>query len=199
MRILIADDHAVVRRGLKQILADDFKNADFGEASNTREALERSARNTGMRPCRCHHAGRSGLEALREIKKPGPDWPVLGPSMHAEDHFASASSNPAPPGLYDQGMRAGRNWWAPSKIVLAGGRYVAPRSPKRMASLLPRPPHGGCPTGEFGVLRQMLGQNRQPIAEELSLSVKNREHLSHAHPRKMGMTSNAELNPTTPS
>ena len=44
MRILIADDHAVVRRGLKQILADDFKKADFGEAGNAREALDRIRR-----------------------------------------------------------------------------------------------------------------------------------------------------------
>src|SRR5437660_12054436 len=89
MRILIADDHAVVRRGLKQILADEFKKADFGEASNAREALDRIRKeNWDTVVLDITMPGRSGLEALKEMKEARPKLPVLVLSMHPEDQFA---------------------------------------------------------------------------------------------------------------
>src|SRR2546423_8063134 len=89
MRILIADDHAVVRQGVKQILADEFRRATFGEARNAQEALDRVWKepwDTVILDITM--PGRSGLEVLREIRRSQPKLPVLVLSMHPEDQFA---------------------------------------------------------------------------------------------------------------
>src|SRR5215831_6583791 len=85
MKILLTDDHAVVRHGLKQILADEFKKATFGEARNAQEALNRVWKeNWDVVVLDITMPGRSGLEVLREIKKTKPKLPVLVLSMHPE-------------------------------------------------------------------------------------------------------------------
>ena len=89
MKILIADDHAVVRHGLKQILADEFKKSVFGEAGNAQEALELVWKEPwDVVVLDITMPGRSGLEVLREIKKFSPKLPVLVLSMHPENQFA---------------------------------------------------------------------------------------------------------------
>src|SRR5437879_1921776 len=83
MKILIADDHAVVRHGLRQILADDFKRASFGEASTGQEALSKVWKeNWDVVVLDITMPGRGGLEILKEIKKSRPKLPVLVLSMH---------------------------------------------------------------------------------------------------------------------
>src|SRR5438445_533244 len=89
MKILLTDDHAVVRHGLKQILADEFKRASFGEARNAQEALNKVWKEDwDVVVLDITMPGRSGLEVLREIKKSKPKLPVLVLSMHPEGQFA---------------------------------------------------------------------------------------------------------------
>src|SRR5204863_755713 len=89
MKILLTDDHAVLRRGMKQILADEFKRATFGEARNAQEALDLVWKdNWDVVVLDITMPGRSGLEVLREIKKSRPKLPVLVLSMHPENQFA---------------------------------------------------------------------------------------------------------------
>src|ERR1043165_3052662 len=89
MRILITDDQAVGRQGLKQILADEFRNAIFGEASNAGEALALVWKESwDVVVLDMTMPGRNGLEVLKEIKKSKPKLPVLVLSMHPEDQFA---------------------------------------------------------------------------------------------------------------
>src|SRR5690349_16671207 len=89
MKILIADDHAIVRHGLKQILADEFKKADFGQARNGQEVLDFIWKeNWDVVVVYITMPGRSGLEVLKEIRKARPRLPVLVLSMHPEDQFA---------------------------------------------------------------------------------------------------------------
>src|SRR5438046_4279047 len=89
MRILLTDDHAVVRHGLRQILADEFKRAVFGEARNAQEALNLVWKeNWDIAVLDITMPGRSGLEVLREIRKSKPKLPVLVLSMHPENQFA---------------------------------------------------------------------------------------------------------------
>ena len=89
MRILITEDHAVVRQGLKLILADHFKNSVIGEARNATEALARVWKDKwDVVVLDITMPGRSGLEVLKEIKRSKPRLPVLILSMHPEDQFA---------------------------------------------------------------------------------------------------------------
>src|SRR6266704_2435 len=89
MKILIVDDHAVVRRGLRQILADEFQRADFGEARNAQEALTRVWKEKwDVVVLDITMPGRSGLEVLKEIKRSRPKLPVLVLSMHPENQIA---------------------------------------------------------------------------------------------------------------
>jgi len=89
MRILLADDHTVVRRGLKQILAEELQRAVFGEARNAQETLD-LVRNEpwDIVVLDITMPGRSGLEVMRGIKKLRPKLPVLVLSIHPENQFA---------------------------------------------------------------------------------------------------------------
>ena len=89
MRILITEDHAVVRQGLRLILPDHFKKAVFGEARNATEALARVWKEKwDVVVLDITMPGRSGLEVLKEIRRSRPKLPVLILSMHPEDQFA---------------------------------------------------------------------------------------------------------------
>ena len=90
LKVLIADDHAVVRRGLKQILEETSDIVVSGEATNSREVLEQvSTKSWDALVLDITMPGRSGLDILREVKLLAPKLPVLVLSMHAEEQFAS--------------------------------------------------------------------------------------------------------------
>src|SRR6266480_836273 len=198
MRILIADDHAVVRRGLKQILADEFKQAHFGEAANAREALDRLRKeNWDAVVLDITMPGRSGLEALKEIREEKPKLPVLVLSMHPEDQFAVRVLKSGASG-YMTKESAPEELVGAIKKVLAGGRYVSPSLAEKMAAYLaidtPKPPHERLSDREFAVLRMIAsGKTVSQIAVELSLSVKTVSTYRTRILEKTGMTSNAEL------
>ncbi len=164
MRILIADDHAVVRRGLKQILADEFKKADFGEASNAREALDRIRKeNWDTVVLDITMPGRSGLEALKEMKEARPKLPV---------------------GAVKKVLGGGR--YVSAALAEKMASYLAIDTPK--------PPHERLSDREFVVLRMIAsGKTVSRIAAELSLSVKTVSTYRTRILEKMAMTSNAEL------
>jgi len=198
MRILIADDHAVVRRGLKQILAAEFKQAHFGEAANASEALDRLRKeNWDAVVLDITMPGRSGLEALKEIREEKPKLPVLVLSMHPEDQFAVRVLKSGASG-YMTKESAPEELVGAIKKVLAGGRYVSPSLAEKMASYLaidtPKAPHERLSDREFVVLRMIAsGKTVSQIAEELSLSVKTVSTYRTRILEKTGMTSNAEL------
>src|SRR5260221_14454370 len=124
MRILLADDHAVVRHGLRQILADEFKKAAFGEARNAQEALDLVWKEDwDVVVLDITMPGRSGLEVLREIKKSRPKLPVLVLSMHPENQFAVRVLKRGASG-YMTKESASEELVGAVKKVLAGGRYV---------------------------------------------------------------------------
>src|SRR5438309_9792068 len=156
MRILIADDHAVVRHGLKQILADEFKRAEFGEARNGQEVLNRVWKERwDVIVLDITMPGRGGLEVLKEIKKSKPKIPVLVLSMHPEDQFAVRVLKAGASG-YMTKESAPEELVGAVKKVLAGGRYVSPALAEKMASYLaidtPNPPHERLSDREFVVL-----------------------------------------------
>ena len=136
MKILIADDHTVVRKGLRQILAEGFKGATFGEAATGQQALERVWKESwDIVILDITMPGRSGLEVLREIKQSRPKLPVLMLSMHPEDQFAVRLLKAGASGYMNK-ESAPEELVGAVKKAIAGGRYVSPQFGEKLAGLL---------------------------------------------------------------
>ena len=125
MKILITDDHAVLRRGLKQILEDGFGKIQFGDAANAGEAIAQVAReHWDLVVMDITMPGRSGLDALKEIKTLKPNMRVIVLSVHSEDQFAVRVLKAGASGFLNKDS-------APEELVkavrkvLGGGRYVS--------------------------------------------------------------------------
>jgi two-component system, NarL family, invasion response regulator UvrY len=197
MKILLADDHAVVRHGLKQILTDAFKRATYGEARNAQEALELVwKQDWDVVVLDITMPGRSGLEVLREIKHSKPRLPVLVLSMHPENQFAVRVLKSGASG-YMTKESAPDELVGAVKKVLAGGRYVSTALAENLAASLSvnqRAPQEKLSDREFQVLRLIAsGKIATDIARELSLSVKTISTYRTRILEKMGMKNNAEL------
>jgi len=198
MRILLADDHAVVRHGLRQILADEFKRAAFGEARNAQEALDLVWKeNWDVAILDITMPGRSGLDVLREIKKSKPRLPVLVLSMHPESQFAVRVLKRGASG-YMTKESAPVELVGAVKKVMAGGRYVSTSLAEKLATYLSgdsqKPPQELLSDREFQVLRLIAsGKIVSEIARELSLSVKTISTYRSRILEKMGLRNNAEL------
>src|SRR5262249_39434718 len=136
MKILIVDDHTVVREGLKLILRDHFKTAVFGEARNATEALDSVWKEKwDVVVLDITMPGRSGLEVLKEIRHSRPKLPVLILSMHPEDQFAVRLLKAGAAGYLTK-ESAGEELVGAIQKIMAGGRYVSPSLAERMASYL---------------------------------------------------------------
>lgn len=198
MRVVIADDHPVVRRGLKAIIEGALRPADIDEAGNAAELLTVvRKREPDVVLLDIAMPGRSGLEALRELRREHPRVPVLVLSVHPEDQFAVRS------------IRAGASGYltkdsAPEKLVeairtvVAGRRYLTPTVAESLASAVEtggsRSPHGLLSDREFHVLRMLAsGKTNAEVADELALSAKTVSTYRTRTLRKMGMRTNAEL------
>jgi two-component system, NarL family, invasion response regulator UvrY len=198
MRILLIDDHAVVRQGLKLILADHFPRAVFGEARNAHEALTRIWKEKwDVVVLDITMPGRSGLEVLKEIKRARKELPVLILSMHPEDQFAVRILRAGAAGYLTK-ESAGEELVGAIRKVLAGGRYISQPLAERMASYLDvnlqKAPHEELSDREFQILRLIaLGKSVGRIAKDLSLSVSTVSTYRARILRKMAMENNAEV------
>ena len=187
-----------MRRGLKQILADDFRDASFGEANNGQEALDKVWKDRWDAVILdVTMPGRSGLEVLREIKKSRPKLPVLVLSMHPEDQFAVRVLKAGASGYMTKESAPEELVGAIKKIV-TGGRHVSPQLAELMAAYLTmdtkRPAHELLSNREFQVMRQIAsGKTVSQIARELSLSVRTISTYRARILEKMGLKTNAEL------
>lgn len=198
MRILLADDHAIVRRGLKQTLADLFAQATFGEAGNTAETLESVwKQDWDVLVLDISMPGRSGLEVLREVKQARPKLPVLVLSTHPEDQYAIRCLRAGASGYLNKEISPDEIAKAIRKVV-TGGKYVSPQLAEKLASEMnissDRPPHETLSDREYEVMILLSsGKTVTDIAHQLSLSVKTiSTHRTHIL-EKMKLQNNAEL------
>lgn len=188
----------MVRHGLKQILADEFKRAVFGEARNAQEALDLVWKeNWDIAILDITMPGRSGLDVLREIKKSKPRLPVLVLSMHPENQFAVRVLKRGASG-YMTKESAPVELVGAVKKVMAGGRYVSTSLAEKLATYLSsdsqKPAQELLSDREFQVLRLIAsGKIVSEIARELSLSVKTISTYRTRILEKMGLRNNAEL------
>lgn len=197
-RILLADDHAIVRKGLKETLEEELGHVSFGEAANGQQVLAQVGQQSwDLVVLDINMEGRSGLDVLEEIRKSHPRLPVVILSMYPEAEFAVRALKQGAAGYLNK-QSAPEELVAAVRKVLAGGRYVSAALADRLAADLQRPteklPHELLSNREFQVMRMIAtGKSLKEIADELSISAKT---VGTYHTRlleKMRMKSDIEL------
>jgi two-component system, NarL family, invasion response regulator UvrY len=198
IRVLIVDDHPVVRRGLKEILVRELEGTVCGEAKDAQEVFARmQSEHWDLVILDITMPGRSGLEVLRDLKKLRPKLPVLVVSMHAEDQYGKRTLRAGASGYMNKESAPDELIKAVKK-VLAGGRYVSPGLAEHLALHLTadvrRDVHETLSHREFEVLRMIaMGKTVSQIAEELHLRGSTVSTYRARILEKMNMTTTAEL------
>jgi DNA-binding NarL/FixJ family response regulator len=198
MKILIADDHAVVRRGLRELLTDALPQAQFAEAANTAETVALAAKQMfDAVVLDINMPGRGGLDALKELKAAHPKLPVLVLSAHSEDQYARRVLQAGADGFVSKDAVDERLVAAVQK-VLAGGKYVSPTLAERLAAEVAldhrRAPHELLSDREFEVLRLLsAGKTVKEIGAELALSVQTISTYRGRILEKLRLHTNADL------
>jgi DNA-binding NarL/FixJ family response regulator len=197
-RVLIVDDHEVVRDGLKRILGEHFGPAVFGEASNAHEAFKLAReRDWDVVVLDLSLGGRSGLEVLKELKHLRPKLPVLILTMHSEEQYARRAFRAGASGYVTKDIAREELVKAINKVI-EGGRYVSLALAERLVVDIgrgtDRPPHEALSDREFEVMRLIAsGKTVGEIAEILSLSNKTISTYRARLLEKLAMKTNAEL------
>ena len=198
IKVLIADDHPIVRQGLKQILLEEFERPILGEAQNCQEVLELvQKQDWDVVVLDISMPGRGGLEVLRELKQARPKLSVLILSLHPEDQYAVRALRAGAAGYMTKEV-------APEELVKAikkireGGKYVSPTLAEKIAFDLEKETgnllHETLSDREYQVMMLIAsGKKLSEIAEELSLSVKTIGTYRTRILEKMKMKTNAEL------
>jgi len=198
MKVLIADDHAVVRKGLRQILAEERDISIVGEAKNGHETLEMSRRlDWDVAVVDYAMPGRGGVELLKEIKRHHPKRPVLVLSMYPEEWHAVQVLRAGGAGYLSK-ESATEELTAAIRKVAKGGRYVSPALAEKLASgLAPdraRAPHETLSDREYRVLWLLAsGKPISQIAQEMFLSPSTISTYRTRILRKLGLANNAQL------
>jgi two-component system, NarL family, invasion response regulator UvrY len=198
MKILIADDHAVVRHGLKQILGGIPELSLVGEADNGEMALDKvRAENWDVLVLDMSMPGRGGLDILKDVRRERPQTRVLVLSMHPEDQFAVRLLKAGASGYLTK-ESAPEELISAVRKVMTGGKYVSATLAEKLAFDVDRdadqPLHETLSDREFQVLRMMAsGQTVQQIADELLLSAKTISTYRARVLEKLKLKSNAEL------
>ena len=198
IRVLIADDHAVVRQGLKQILGDAPEMVVAGEATNGQEVLDKvRAEAWDVVVLDISMPDRSGLDILKELQSERPKLPVLVLSMYSEDQFAVRVLKAGARGYLTKDSAPDELVKAIRKVV-SGGTYVSAFLGEKLAFEIgtdsSRLPHEALSDREFQVLRLIAaGKSVKEIAAELYLSVKTVSTYRARLLQKMNLETNAEL------
>jgi two-component system invasion response regulator UvrY len=198
IKLLVVDDHPVVRQGIRQILAEAPDIVVEDDAVNGAEALEKGRRNGWSAVLLdLSLAGADGLEILKQLRGERPELPILVLSMHPEDQFALRA------------IRAGASGYltkdsAPQELVNAirrvvdGSPYLSPwlaaRLAREVATNTPKPVHEQLSDREYQVmLRIASGRSTKQIADELCLSPKTVGTYRLRLAKKMSLSTDAEL------
>jgi len=198
IRVLLADDHAIVRAGLKEILADTGDITVAGEATNGQEVMARiRGQDYDVAVLDMSMPGRSGIELIKQVKDEKPKLRILVLTMHSEEQYAVRSLKAGASGYLTKDSAAEQLVAAIRKIA-AGGAYVSPETAERLAlGASPRveaAPHTLLSDREFQVLQLIAGgQSVSGIAKRLALSVKTVSTHKTRILQKMGLTNQAEL------
>ena len=198
IHILIVDDHAVVRDGVKRLVDEQLGAAVFGEASTAQEALQlvRQA-HWDVVVLDITLGARNGLEVLKELQQLHPKLPVLILSMHAEDQYARRAFKAGAAGYITKDSSRAELVTALNKVI-HGGKYISPMLAEKLVIDMNRdtgqPLHEALSDRELEVMSLIAsGKTVSQIAELLSLSDKTISTYRARILEKMYMKTNAEL------
>jgi DNA-binding NarL/FixJ family response regulator len=197
-RILIVDDHEVVRDGVKRIFEEQPKTTAFGDASTPSEALQLIAEHDwDIVVLDLSLGSRSGLDLLKQLKQARPRIPVLILSMHSEEQYARRAFRAGAAGYITKDSSRAELSKAIDKVI-KGGRYVSPLVAEKLVAILEKgadaAPHDALSDREFQVMDLIAsGKTVSEIAELLTLSDKTISTYRARILEKMGMKTNAEL------
>lgn len=198
INVLIADDHAIVRKGLRQLLHEEYPTSKIEEVGDAESLVAKVISNKwDVVICDMSMPGRSGLDALHQIKQLSPSLPVLIMSMYPEDQYAlrvlkaGASGYLGKDTIHDELIKA-------VQTVLLGRKFITPTIAEKLADAFNTDsdslPHEFLSDREFDVFKLLAsGKSVSEIAEQLSLSVTTVSTYRSRIMEKMNMRSNAEL------
>lgn len=198
LRILIADDHAIVRKGLKQLILDEYPTAVIGEVGDVESLIKQVLKEEwDIIISDISMPGRSGLEALQQIKEIKPAIPVLIMSMHPEDQYALRVFKVGASGYLSKD--AVHQELIPAIQTIKNGRkFITPGVAEKLVVALdtdsPKEPHEYLSNREFDVMKMLAaGKSITEIASQLSLSATTVSTYRARILDKTGLKNNADL------
>ena len=198
MRILVADDHAVIRRGLRQILLDEFPSAEIEELSDAEAVIKKTiTSNWDLIICDLSMPGRSGLDVVEHVKRNFPKLPVLILSIHPEEQYAIRALKAGAAGYLSKDSATTELVNAVHRVLL-GRKYISSAIAEKLAGGFDfdsdKLPHETLSDREFDVMKQLAaGKSVSDIAEKLTLSITTVSTYRSRILTKLDMKSNADL------
>jgi DNA-binding NarL/FixJ family response regulator len=198
MNFLISDDHAIVRKGLRDLLQEEFPQAIFFEAINSQEALAVVSRHTiDVILLDISMPGRNGIDTLKQMRAQGVKAPILMLSMHSEDQYAIRVLKAGASGFINKETATEELLSAVHKVLL-GKKYITPAVAEKLAQNVTDPDlktlHDALSDREMQVLQQIAsGKTISEIAQEITLSVNTVSTYRSRILEKLGLHNNAEI------
>jgi DNA-binding NarL/FixJ family response regulator len=198
IRVLLADDHAIVRSGLKELLTNTGDISVVAEAGNGSEVIARlRAADFDVLVMDMSMPGRSGIDLIKQVKNEKPKLRVLILSMHSEEQYAVRALKAGASGYLTKDS-ATEELVAAIRRIASGGAHVSPETAERLALDFDRPadaaPHTLLSDREFQVFRLIVsGKSVTEIADQLALSVKTVSTHKTRVMEKMGLANQTGL------
>lgn len=198
MKFLVADDHAIVRKGLAQILCDEFPAAVVKEVANSHEVMtEVNGDSWDVILLDISMPGRNGIETLKQIRKEGIKTPVLMLSMHSEEQYAVRVLKAGASGFLNKETATDELLDAVRR-VLNGRKYIPPAVAEKLIETIDetedKPAYESLSDREMQVLQLIAGgKTVGEVAGELSLSVNTISTYRSRILEKLSLSNNAEL------
>lgn len=197
MKFLIIDDHAIVRKGLSQLLKEEFAAAEIAEAGDSQEVYDKvRAGIWDVILLDISMPGRNGMDILKQIRADGIKAPVLMLSMHPEDQYALRALKAGASGFLNKDT-ANEELIAAVHKVLAGRKYISAALAEKLAEGVntgDRPAYETLSDREMQVLQLLAsGRTVSEVAETISLSVNTISTYRNRVLEKLGLSNNAEL------
>lgn len=198
MKILIADDHSIVRNGLIALLRAEFKNAEIMETTNAADAIDRARHGVwDIILLDISMPGGSGIEALKQMRADGVTAPILMLSMQPEDQYAVRSLKAGASGFVNK-ESATEELIAAVRKVLSGKKYISEEVSEKLAASFTNTsnklPHETLSDREMQVLELIAsGKTISDVATEIHLSVNTISTYRARILEKLSLNNNAEL------